>query len=177
MTAPDRGKGASMAASGELETYLQDHQGGSAAGASLAKRLCEEHEGTPFGTVMAGILREIQADQQVLLDLVEQLGMDHSPVKQAAGWVAEKVSRLRLNTPTTGHSELSRMMQLDTLSLGIEGKRLMWAALRDAQVDDPHVRALDLDDLIARAEAQRRTIEPYRVEAAANAFRADQPPA
>jgi hypothetical protein len=166
-----------MAVSDELETYLEDHHGGSTAGVSLAKRLCEEHEGTAFGTVMAGVLAEIQADQQVLLDLMEQLGMDRSPVKQAAGWVGEKVGRLKLNTATSGSSELSRMMQLETLSLGVEGKRLLWVALRDGHVDAPPIRALDLDGLIARAEHQRRTIEPYREEAAANAFRAGQPPA
>jgi hypothetical protein len=166
-----------MAVSDELETYLEDHHGGSTAGVSLAKRLCEEHEGTAFGTVMAGILAEIQEDQEVLLDLLDRLGMDHSPVKQAVGWVGEKVSRLKLNGPASGSSELSRMMQLEGLSLGIEGKRLLWVALRDAHVDEPPIRALDLDGLIARAEAQRRTIEPHRAEAAANAFRADQPPA
>jgi hypothetical protein len=52
--------------------------------------------------------------------------------------------------------------------MGIEGKRLLWVALLDAQADRiGHDR---LRELIARAERQREGVERHRVEAARVAF-------
>ena len=71
-----------------LDTYLNDHLGGSMLGSDLAAYLRERSEGTPLGDTMARIAPEIQEDRETLLDLMEQLGTPKNPIKQATAWMA-----------------------------------------------------------------------------------------
>ena len=82
----------------------------------------------------------------------------------------EKVSRLRLNPALTGGAELTRLLETEALSLGIEGKLAMWLALKEAAAGDPRLAATDLDRLIERARGQRRALEPHRLAAAVQSF-------
>ena len=93
-------------------------------------------------------------------------------VKEAAGWMLEKVSRLRLNPALTGSAELTRLMETEALSLGIEGKLAMWLALKEAAAADPRLAGTDYDRLIERARGQRGALEPHRLAAAAAALSA-----
>ena len=153
-----------------LGVYLNDHLAGAAAGAELAEKLAARGEGTPFGTALSAVAREIREDKDVLEGLVERLGTGKSPVKQAAGWAFEKVTRLRFNRQLTGSEDLTRLLEVEALSLGIEGKLVLWRALREATGLDAGLGAADLDRLIARARQQRETLEPHRLAAAAKAF-------
>jgi hypothetical protein len=159
-----------MASNELLGVYLNDHLGGSAAGVELAEKLASTNEGTPFGTAVAALAREIKEDRETLQALIERLGIGKSPVKQAAGWVFEKVTRLRFNQQLTGSDDLTRLLETETLSLGIEGKLAMWQALKEIDGLDVELSRADFDRLIFRARRQRETLEPHRLEAAAKAF-------
>jgi hypothetical protein len=100
---------------------------------------------------------------------MDRLGIRRDPVKRAAAWGAEKVGRLKLNGQLTGYSPLSRVVELETLSLGVAGKLGLWRALRD--VAPGGIPADDLERLIKRAERQRRGLETQRRRAAEIAFR------
>ena len=155
-----------------LGTYLNDHLAGAAAGVELAEKLASTYEGTPFGTAVAAVAQEIKADREALQGLMERLGIGKSPVKQAAGWVFEKVTRLRLNRPLTGSGDLTRLLETETLSLGIEGKLALWRSLEQVTGSRPELAALDLGALMARAVDQRSGLEPFRLQAAAEALAA-----
>jgi hypothetical protein len=155
-----------------LSTYLNDHLAGAAAGVELAEKLGANHEGTPFGTAVAAVAEEIKADRDTLQALMERLGIGKSPVKQAAGWVFEKATRLRFNRQLTGSDALTRLLETETLSLGIEGKLALWQALKGIDGLDTELGRADFDRLIFRARQQREALEPYRLEAAAEAFTA-----
>jgi hypothetical protein len=153
-----------------LGTYLNDHLAGAAAGVELADKLGATYEGTPFGTAVAAVAEDIKVDRDTLQGLVERLGIGRSPVKQAAGWVFEKTTRLRFNRRLTGSDDLTRLLETETLSLGIEGKAALWQALKDIDGLDAELGRADFDRLIFRARQQREALEPYRLEAAAEAF-------
>jgi hypothetical protein len=153
-----------------LGTYLNDHLAGAAAGVELAEKLAAAHQGTPFGTAVAAVADEIKADRETLQGLMERLGIGRSAVKQATGWVFEKVTRLRLNRQLTGSDDLTRLLETETLSLGIEGKAAMWLALKDVGGLDAELGRADFDRLIFRARQQREALEPYRLQAATGAF-------
>lgn len=159
-----------MSSNDLLGTYLNDHLAGSAAGVELAEKLAENNEGTPLGAVLAVVAAEIKEDRSALENLIERLGIGKSAVKHAAGWALEKLSRLRINTPLTGSPDLTRLLEIETLSLGIEGKLAMWRALQRVADHDTRLAAIDLDNLILRARQQREALEPHRLEAAAAAF-------
>jgi hypothetical protein len=159
-----------MASDEALAVYLNDHLAGSAAGIELAEKLRDNNQGTELGQVMATLHSDITEDRDALAELVRHLGLERHRVKEAAGWVVEKVSRLRLNPALTGSAELTRLLETEALSLGIEGKLSMWLALKGAAASDSRLAAADYDRLIERARGQRRSLEPHRLAAAAASF-------
>jgi hypothetical protein len=158
-------------ASGEaLTVYLNDHLAGAAAGIELAEKLRDNNQGTELGKDMIALHRDISEDRDALAELMRHLELERHPVKEAAGWMLEKVSRLRLNPALTGSAELTRLLEAEALSLGVEGKLSMWMALKEAAASDPRLAATDYDRLIERARGQRRTLEPHRQAAAVASF-------
>ena len=151
-----------------LHIYLNDHLAGSTAGLELVKRARKENEGTPLGDTLADLEREIDADRDELQRLMDELDVTRNPAKEAGAWLAEKAGRLKLNGQLTGYSPMSRLIELETLFLGVTGKRQLWIALRD--VFGPRLRDFDFDRLIERAESQRDRIEQHRLAAAREAF-------
>ncbi|HET9558224.1 MAG TPA: hypothetical protein VFS70_13870 [Actinomycetota bacterium] len=153
-----------------LGVYLNEHLAGSAAGTGLAEKLRDNNQGTELGTTMAALHRDIEQDRAALEELMARLEVDQHPVKEAAGWLLERLSRLRLNPALTGSAELTRLLETEALSLGIEGKLAMWLALKEAAQADQRLAGTDFDRLIERARSQRRTLEPHRVAAALGSF-------
>jgi hypothetical protein len=161
-----------MASDEALAVYLNDHLAGSAAGVELAEKLRDNNQGTELGKAMVALHHDITEDRETLEELMRHLDVERHPVKEAAGWMLEKVSRLRLNPALTGSPELTRLLETEALSLGIEGKLSMWLALKEAAAADPRLAAADYDRLIERARGQRRALEPHRLAAAAASFSA-----
>ncbi len=149
-----------------LAIYLNDHLAGSIAGAELAKRTLDNNKGTEYEAFLARLVDDIRADQTKLEDLMERSGIARSPVKPGLAWAAEKIGRLKLNGAITGYSPLSRLIELEGLRLGIEGKLCLWRSLRGAHPAGAAVTDEELDGLIARAEAQIEAVEEHRVKAA-----------
>jgi hypothetical protein len=77
-----------------------------------------------------------------------------------------------LGDALTGGPELTRLLETEALSLGIEGKLAMWLALKEAAAGDTRLAATDFDRLIERARGQRRALEPHRLAAAVQSFSA-----
>ena len=161
-----------MASDEALVVYLNDHLAGSAAGVELASKLRDNNQGTELGRAMVALHHDISEDRDTLESLLGQLELNRHAVKEAAGWMLEKVSRLRLNPALTGSAELTRLMETEALSLGIEGKLAMWLALKEAAATDPRLAGTDYDRLIERARGQRGALEPHRLAAAAAALSA-----
>ena len=153
--------------------YLNDHLAGSAAGLELAEKLRDQNQGTELGKLMEALHRDIAQDKDALEELMAHLEVERHPVKEAAGWALEKLSRLRLNPALTGGAELTRLLETEALSLGIEGKLGLWQALKAAaDAGDPRLAGIDFDRLIERARGQRRALEPHRMAAALASFSA-----
>ena len=149
-----------------LAIYLNDHRAGAVAGVELAKRTLGNNRGTEYEAFLEQLLADIQADQATLDRIIERSDIPRSPVKSSLAWAAEKVGRLKLNGAITGYSPLSRLIELDGLKLGIEGKLCLWRSLRRARPAGAAVTDAELDELIARAQAQIEVVEEHRVKAA-----------
>lgn len=159
-----------MAEERYLAIYLNDHLAGSIAGIELAKRASGNNEGTPVGEFLNQLVSDIDEDRAALERIMDELGVRKDLLKDAAAWVAEKVGRLKLNGKLVGYSELSRLIELEGLSLGVEGKLSLWRSLREIREQYPALANSDLDRLITRAQAQREGLEGFRRKAAAQAF-------
>jgi hypothetical protein len=151
-----------------LGIYLNDHLAGSTGGLELVKRAAGEHDGTELGTFLHRLHAEIEEDRRVLEQLMEQLDVTSNPAKRAAAWAGEKAGRLKLNGELRGTSPLTPLIELEALSMGIEGKRLLWLAL--TQVDGLPMGDDRLAELVERADRQRQDLEIHRREAARRAL-------
>lgn len=154
-----------MAEQRSLDVYLNDHLAGATGACELIGRFQSDNQGTPLGQILADLATEIEEDRQTLQDLMERLGAAKNPLKQATTLVMEKLSRFKLGT-SPADSGLSRLLTLETLYLGVEGKACLWRALR---ILAPHYDALadtNFDTLIKRAESQKSRLEQERIAAA-----------
>jgi hypothetical protein len=148
-----------------LATYLTDHLAGSVGAIELAERTIKENDGDPLAERLSGVLAEIRKDRVVLQELIERLGASQSPLKKAGAWLAEKAGRLKLGG-TDEPRGLSRLEVLETLAMGIHGKRALWRALRAVAERHDVLHGLDLDLLERRAREQHDEVEHMRLEVA-----------
>lgn len=153
-----------------LAIYLNDHRAGAVAGLELAKRTLNNNRGTEYEAFLEQLVEDIHEDQATLDRIIERSGIPRSPVKPGIAWASEKVGRLKLNGAITGYSPLSRLIELEGLRLGVEGKRCLWRSLKSARPPEAAVTDEELDELIARAEAQIEAVEEHRVKAASAAL-------
>jgi hypothetical protein len=151
-----------------LAIYLQDHFAGASAGLELARRAAGANEGTPTGAFLARLADEIEEDRDVLAEIMGDLDVRTDPVKNALGWGAEKLGRLKPNGQLKGYSPLSRIVELEGLHVGVSGKLSLWQNLRATFGEE--VADRNLDGLISRATRQLEELAEFRTEAARVAF-------
>ncbi|MBV9124424.1 MAG: hypothetical protein JO112_13775 [Planctomycetes bacterium] len=154
-----------------LATYLNDHLAGSTAGLELLEHLFQVEAGTPVAHFAAGLHAEIAADRRELEALMTRWGVPMSRPRRAAAWLAEKLTalKLRLDDPAAGPLHLLEVCE--GVSVGVEGKRLLWRALAAAAEGSPALAGTDYQRLEQRAEEQRQALETVRLEAARRALR------
>lgn len=159
-----------------LRIYLNDHLAGSVAAHELAKRTRANNVGTPLGDYLTQFIQELEEDQRLVESILDSFETSPDRIKQMAAWIAEKAGRLKLNGQITGYSDLSRLFEVEGLSLGVEGKLSLWRSLKRVQDAHPELAVVDLDMVIQRAEKQRARLESFRREAAEVAFAASTAP-
>jgi hypothetical protein len=153
-----------------MDIYVNDHLSGAMLGSELAAQIRDRNEGTPLGELMIGLTADIEADRRDLEALADSLDVTRNPVKQAGGWAAEKWSRIKFSGAGSGDAGHGNFMAIETLALGVAGKRCLWRAL---EVVSDRYEAIDREEmvrLIGRADAQFETLEAARLEAAAAIF-------
>jgi hypothetical protein len=151
-----------------LGTYLNDHLTASLAAGELARRSAHENAGTRIGESLAKLAAEIDEERTALRSIMAELGIGADPVKLGAGWMAEKLGRLKLNGRLLGYSPLSRLEEVELLLLGVEGKLLLWETLGELSVAQDLEPSLD--QLTSRARSQRRMLRRLRLQAVQAAF-------
>lgn len=152
-----------------LAIYLGDHFAGATAGLELARRVrSSNRDNADFGPPLARLCEEIETDRETLRELMERLEINPGRLKPTVGWLAEKLGRLKLNGQLHGYAPLSRVVELEGLSLGITGKTCLWRAMElslGAQWQE-----FDFTALAERAARQRDTVEELRRRAVAEAM-------
>ena len=158
-----------------LSIYLNDHLAGSTVGVELAKRAAKQNQGTGYGDLLTKVAAEIEEDREALQRLMDTLDVKRDHPKVMAGWVAEKLGRLKPNGQILGYSPLSRLVELETLALGITGKLSLWEALTEVAGEDARLDPEELRRLAERAERQRKKVWHLHQRAAREAFAAQVP--
>ena len=150
-----------------LSIYLRDHHAAGVAGTRLARRIAR----TPGKTddLRRGA-SEIEQDLIELEAIMRRLDVQPDVIKDALARIGERLGRLKPNGRLRERSPLSDLLELETLLVGITGKRALWLSLRAGT----SVPREDLDRLIERANSQKTIVEDARLDAVGRAFSSEQ---
>jgi hypothetical protein len=157
-----------------IATYLNDHLAGSVVALELLDHLEATHSDGTLCNFFRQLRADIAADRDDLQELMVRLHISESRTRKASAWLAEKMTelKLRLDDPQVG--PLSLFESLEALSLGIEGKRSLWLALKVVAEKSSSLRIMDYERLIHRAQVQRDRVETLRIDTARKALVYDQ---
>jgi hypothetical protein len=155
----------------DLFDYLNDHLAGSVAALELLDRLIAAYEGKPLERFFRDLRADIHEDQEQLKDLIQKLGAHESTVRKAGAWIAEKLSRPKIDLGDEGKIEVGLFLALEALILGITGKRSLWRALHAASRTVPELARVDYSGLEKRAIEQCERVEARRLEIARSVFK------
>jgi hypothetical protein len=84
--------------------------------------------------------------------------------------LAEKLGRFKLNKSLLARSPLSRVYELEMLQAAVSGKRALWHTLLELEPSSTSLSRDELEQLIARADAQRERLRDLHHQAAWMAF-------
>lgn len=112
-----------------LETYLNDHLAVLTAGHELARRCHSSNPAEPLGPLLGQLEAALAEDRTAVQALLAQQDGQESTLKQAAGWLAERLGRLKLNDALLSYSDLSRVVELEGLLLVNQSRQQLWQAL------------------------------------------------
>lgn len=153
-----------------LAIYLNDHLAGATAGLELARRTAAAHRQTADGPALQQLADEIAEDRESLLAVMRVLGVGVQQYKVGAGWLAEKMGRLKLNGSWVSRSPLSSVVELEGLFVGVNGKACLWRTLRALAEEEPRLDRDELDGLVSRAEDQKSRLEHLRLRTSVEVF-------
>ena len=119
-------------------TYLNDRYAIVTAGAELAARAARSNEGTEYAPLFERAIKDLVADQALLLELME-----------GSGAAQDKLASGRL----TAHSPQSRVVEIDVLTAVLTTLDGTWAWLLSRAPD--HFEALEAARRRARRNLER----------------------
>ncbi len=153
-----------------LSIYLNDHLAGATAGVALARRTRASNAETDLGKVLERLAGEVERDRDALEATMKRLGVRRDPVKTAAALAGERLGRFKPNGSLRGYSPLSRLVELEALTLIAESRLSCWRTLRELAESDARLDASELDAAAATAERHRAELEGLRGPIAADAL-------
>jgi hypothetical protein len=156
-----------------LAIYLNDHLAAATGGRELARRAASSNRGSEYGPFLERLAVEIAEDRESLIGIMRALNVRVDPLKVLAGWGAEKVGRLKLNGRLRSYSPLSRVVELEGLTLGVHGKLAMWRSLQQLEPTVPRIPGGLLAELVDRAQRQLEELEIHRQRACTEALTSD----
>jgi len=154
----------------QLGIYLRDHRAGATTGSNLAQRAAEENEGTPYGQFLTRLAAEIDEDVGTLEQMMARFDVTPDLLKNAGAKVGERLGRLKANGQLTGYSPLSRVLEIEGLRGGVQGKLSLWQSLREVATNYEQLDEVELDGLCQRAQRQLDELRENHRHAAREAF-------
>jgi hypothetical protein len=135
-----------------LPIYLNDHLAGATLGCELARRAAAANKGTELGDFLDHLAARAEAHRAKLEDVMARLEVRRDQVKVGIGWLAEKFGRLKLNGRLFEYSPLSRVIELESLTMAAQGRESLWRALAILEPDEPRIADIDFVALLDETE-------------------------
>ncbi|MGY1700439.1 hypothetical protein [Geodermatophilus sp. SYSU D00766] len=153
-----------------LGVYLNDHLAAATGGIELVGRMSGVHRGSRWQQPLEELRGQLLEERAALLRVAAALGVPVRQYKQVGVWVAEKVSRAKLNGRLLSRSPLSDLVEFEFLASAVRAKRSGFETLRIVSEVDRRLDRGELDRLIDQAHRQYEWLTDARREVAAEVF-------
>ena len=147
-----------------IETYLQDHHAGSAAGVDAFRRVAKGHGDREVRGKVGRLAYEVVEDQRDLEHIMSAFNIKPNRFKDVPARIGEKVARFKPNERVTQRSPLSDIEELEALTAAVHTKALAWRLLLD--VEDDRLDKSLVQQLLDRAKGQENELEELRLKQA-----------
>ncbi len=153
-----------------LGIYTNDHLASSTGGIELVGRMLSVHKGSRYEEPLEQLLSELREEKASLRSMMSALDVPVRQYKQLGVWVAEKLSRAKLNGRLLSRSPLSDLVEFEFLASGVRAKRSGFETLRIVADVEPRLPKAELDRLVDQAHRQYEWLTRTRREVAADVF-------
>lgn len=153
-----------------LSIYLQDHYAGAVAGSSLFHRVAGSHRNPRVKQVVAELAIQVDGDRHDMDAIMASLTVRHSRTKESLAWAAERFARFKPNGAIFRRSPLTDVVELEALSLAVQGKALGLKTLLNLAETEPRLDADQVQLLLDRARAQQDRLEELRLRHVSEVF-------
>lgn len=113
------------------------------------------------------------AQLSIVRDIIQRVGGKEgieSRAKQGAAWIAEKLGRLKLNGSLLRYSDLSRVVELETLAAASLERISLWDTLEAVAGQDTLLEGIALSCLREQSQRHLHELNSRRRFAAAEVF-------
>jgi len=148
----------------DLQRYLNDHLAGSAGAVDLIDNLATRQEDPAEAAFFHSLKAKVEADREQLRNLLTRTHLEESTTLQVAGKLTAGASNLKLKWEGLEPGKLGMLEALEMLTLGIQGKRLLWVLLSEIAPAFPEWKDIRFSDLELEAIEQRDAVEKRRLE-------------
>ena len=142
-----------------LVAYLRDHLSGSDVALRVVHRLSSTRQGTGDETLFRRLSEEFEEERALVRTLLSQLGASERSIKRAAALASSGVVKL---TAGGEPGDLSLFRTLESLAVGIQGKRCMWRALQNLRSVPQAIHGVTVADMEGKAVRQWEDVEKRR---------------
>jgi hypothetical protein len=150
-----------------LAAYLREHLAGADAAIKVVEHLRLTHAGSQEGRLFASLFDEFREEREVVRLLLEQVGASPLSAKRPAG---QANAPLLLSASNGERGDMSLFRTLESLAIGVQGKRCLWRTLQAVLGDQAIPSARSLAGLEAMAVRQWDAIEERRQALASATF-------
>lgn len=142
-----------------LASYLRDHLSGSDTAIRVVERLRRTHAGTSEGRLFGSLFEDLQREREVVRTLLADIGASTLSAKRLMSGAGGMIM-----APASGgdRNELALLRTLESLAIGVQGKRLLWRAMQDVEPEFTSVSRSRLGELETLAVRQWEAIDERR---------------
>lgn len=148
-----------------LTRYLNNHLAGSSVALLLIQELADSHDVPEARDFLLHLKKKVEADRALLEDLLQRIGKRPSALLKIAGEISARIVGFKLKWEQIKPGKLGLFEALEILAVGVQGKRLLWVALREIAAGFPEWNGIDFEELERQAIQQRDKIEFWRMQA------------
>lgn len=155
-----------------LKVYFSDHLAELVLEKELAARCQKNNPDGELGQFLGRLVEELKDQETEVREMLHRIGGSESMIKESAAWLAEKLGRLKPNNSLVSYSDLSRVLDLESLIAAGRARLSLWQTGTSVFVQDPRLADLPLGRRSEETREQLHTLDRFHFAAALDAFSA-----